>query len=390
LKTIKKLITERDKLNYRYVLGKLKIIARYFANSFFYWVNPEYALLPSTIVVIINNTCNLRCKMCDLGSQQENAFEYRNIMSTGDMPIELFKKFVDSVEFFKPEIFIVCVEPTVYPHLVEAVGYANSRGLKTQITTNGVLLKQLAIPLIDAGIGQINVSIDADSAELHDIIRGVKGTFKAALEGLDEVLRLRESKNSKLPRIGVVTAITNYNFSRLEKIVEAFISKEIDFVNFTHYSFITKEMADTHNKNFKDIPVTEANVYEADPDAVDPESIKKQVDNIKRNFIKTEKSIAFIPNISGKDITTYYTRHSEALGKFGRCYYPWKYSWLLPNGDVIAGFKCFNQKMGNINEKDFKLIWQDKPYRDFRKRLKREKLFPACYRCSNLFSSHYL
>jgi MoaA/NifB/PqqE/SkfB family radical SAM enzyme len=351
---------------------------------------PQYALLPDTVVVIINNKCNLKCKMCDLGSQQENAFEYRNIMSTGDMPIELFKKFVDSVAYFKPEIFIVCVEPTVYPHLVDAVKYAHDHGLKTQITTNGVLLKQLASPLLDAGIGQINVSVDADNAELHDSIRGVKGTFKTVLEGIDEVLRLKKSKNSKLPRIGIAAAITNYNFSKLEDIVRHFMTKEIDFINFSHYTFITKQMAEMHNKNFKDIPVTAAHVYEADPSAVDPEIVKNQIHNIKKNCTKINKDIGFTPRIFGNDIIIYYTKHLEPLRRFNRCYHPWKYSYLLPNGDIAAGFKCFNLKMGNISEKDFARIWSDKPYRAFRKRLKKEKLFPSCFRCSSLFSSHYL
>ena len=371
------------------VNSRLRKRARYLVNNFFYWVVPQYALMPSTIAVVVNSSCNLKCKMCDLGSQQEDAFEYRNLMDKGEMGIDTFKKFIDSVAWFKPEVFFICTEPSIYCHLLGAVEYAHKKGIRVQMTTNGVLLKSLARPLIEAGLDQINISIDADTAELHDLIRGVPGTFKAVNEGIDEIIHIKKDTDSKHPMIGITAAITNYNFSKLENIAATFSQKDIDFVIFTHYSFITKQMCESHNAKFDDIPITEAHVYEADPDLIDPEVLKKQVEEIKRKYVNNGKLITFVPNLEGDDLITYYKKHLEPVSHFNRCYYPWKYCWLLPNGDVTRGFKCFGLKMGNVNEKDFKDIWLGKPYKEFRKRLRKNKLFPAGYRCTNLFSSYH-
>ena len=55
---------------------------------------------------------------------------------------------------------------------------------------------------------------------------------------------------------------------------------------------------------------------------------------------------------------------------------------MFPNGDV---FPCesINYKMGNIFEDDFREIWNNNKYVNFRNRL-RKGLFPACARCCKL------
>jgi MoaA/NifB/PqqE/SkfB family radical SAM enzyme len=68
------------------------------------------------------------------------------------------------------------------------------------IFTSGVLLTEKNVErLAKAGLGSLNVSIDADTPEIHDDLRRVPGAFKKALEG---ARRARAA--------GILTGISTY------------------------------------------------------------------------------------------------------------------------------------------------------------------------------------
>ncbi len=84
-------------------------------------------------------------------------------------------------------------EPTVRAHIVEIVrSIASTEGIRSvSMTTNGVLLKKLAAPLAEAGLGRVNVSVDTLDAEkfhrltrwgkLEDVWEGIQAAERAGL-----------------------------------------------------------------------------------------------------------------------------------------------------------------------------------------------------------------
>lgn len=359
---------------------------RYYLTKLLYHISPEKALPPGLIAVVINESCNLRCKMCDLGSKTES-YAYETIREKGDMPLELFKKLVDSVAHYRPEIFIVCTEPLLYPHIIKAIEYGVKKGLRMQITTNGVLLKKLAEGIVKSGLHQLNVSLDSGNPEVHDYIRGVPGTFKTVVEGIQEVQSLRKKFNTEHPKIGIVTCISNHNFYDSEKSVAVFSKLNVDHINVEHLSYVTEEVADFQNKNYPDFPVSPTSVFEVNPFAIDIDVLRREVRKIKEKYKDT--SVGFPIDPSDKQIETYYRKPLEPIDGYQKCLYPWRFCWVFPDGDVLGSWKCFNRKMGNINEKNILEIWKDKPYREFRRDLKKIGTFPSCYRCVQLFSSNF-
>jgi cyclic pyranopterin phosphate synthase len=82
-------------------------------------------------------------------------------------------------------------EPTVRANIVELVrGIANTPGVRTvTMTTNGILLKQLAAPLKAAGLQRVNVSIDTlDADRFKRITRW--GSLEDVWDGLLEAERV--------------------------------------------------------------------------------------------------------------------------------------------------------------------------------------------------------
>jgi cyclic pyranopterin phosphate synthase len=106
--------------------------------------------------ISLTDRCNLRCVYC---MPEEMKFRPRaELMQDGEL-LQLLQLFT-GLGFDK--FRLTGGEPTVRANLVELVrGIAQTPGVHSlSMTTNGLLLKQLSVPLAQAGLRRVNVSID--------------------------------------------------------------------------------------------------------------------------------------------------------------------------------------------------------------------------------------
>ena len=76
-------------------------------------------------------------------------------------------------------------EPLLRGDIARLVRHAYDHGLSNAIDTNGLLLNEArARALAEAGISNINVSLDSPDARRHDRLRRVSGSFAAALNAV--------------------------------------------------------------------------------------------------------------------------------------------------------------------------------------------------------------
>lgn len=68
-------------------------------------------------------------------------------------------------------------EPTLHPHIVDIVDYADDLGLATSITTNGTVSQSKLEELKDAGLYMLSVSLDHFDPNVCEEIRGLRGIF---------------------------------------------------------------------------------------------------------------------------------------------------------------------------------------------------------------------
>lgn len=99
---------------------------------------------PRHVVLGVNNFCNLRCVMCDVGTGNAETNFGANLMGarTRTMPWELFQRVADDMAAFCPEarLGFAFTEPLAWRPLGDALSYASALGLYTTVTTNGLLL----------------------------------------------------------------------------------------------------------------------------------------------------------------------------------------------------------------------------------------------------------
>jgi len=368
------------------IVSALSRRAKRISRNILYRIYPEFSFLPASVIVFINDNCELNCKMCDLNFKN-NSFAGERLKSKGDMPIGLFKKLIDSVKTFKPEILLIGVEPLRYPNLTEAIGYLSANNLYSQINTDGLLLVQYAEQIVKSGLSHLVVSIDGDEA-VHDSIRGRAGAFAKTLQGIEKVIQLKKQHNKLLPKISIHAVISDHNCLSIERIISIFADKDVDCISFDHFSFLAETQAKEHNDLLADMSVTPSSVFDTHPEKVDVNALNKCISNIRSKQYRMP--IVFFPDLTPEELNKYYLKPLERVSGFTNCLYPWKYAQVLPDGEVTVNFRCFGDSMGNITREDFKSIWKGSKYRRFRKLLKDKKMLPACNRCFGLFNSHYL
>ncbi|MFH1090828.1 MAG: radical SAM protein, partial [Pseudomonadota bacterium] len=118
-----------------------------------YYFNPRgFARPPLTLFIGINGRCNLRCRMCDVGQQNTESMFYQNLVGPdkADFPLERFKTLMDEVQAYRPYVGLTTTEPLLYPYIFDAVRYAGQKGLRMNISTNGVLVERFAEEIVDS------------------------------------------------------------------------------------------------------------------------------------------------------------------------------------------------------------------------------------------------
>ncbi|HVM72348.1 MAG TPA: GTP 3',8-cyclase MoaA [Anaerolineales bacterium] len=140
--------------------------------------------------ISLTDHCNLRCVYC---MPEDMTFRPNSEMLQDDEILLLARVFA-GLGFDK--IRLTGGEPTVRANIVEIVrGIASTPGIKSlSMTTNGVLLSKLAVPLAGAGMERVNVSLDTLDpvkfkrmtrwGKLEDVWKGILAAEQAGLTPL--------------------------------------------------------------------------------------------------------------------------------------------------------------------------------------------------------------
>ena len=134
------------------------------------------AVKPSYVRAIVGNTCNLKCVMCPYHSpllkptHTTDFFTGNNAMSW-----EIMQRLARECEEKGIPILIGSVEePLLHPNLVDFVRLCRQEGVpRVHLITNGQLLDESrALALLQAGLTNIDISIDAVEPDTYLRVRG--------------------------------------------------------------------------------------------------------------------------------------------------------------------------------------------------------------------------
>lgn len=172
------------------------------------------------VVWNITRKCNLKCVHCY--AQATNNTD-NNELATADG-----RNLIDDLaQFGVPVILFSGGEPLARKDLPRLAAYAVEKGMRAVISTNGTLItSQTARTLKDIGLSYVGISLDGMKAT-NDRFRGVKGAFKAALEGIENCQKAGI-------KVGLRFTINKSNVAELPEIFRLIEEMDIPRVCFYH------------------------------------------------------------------------------------------------------------------------------------------------------------
>lgn len=178
--------------------------------------------LPPFLIFFVTNKCNLKCRHCFYWKNVENQ-ESRDLNIS---EIERLSKEFDRLY----NLLISGGEPFLREDLAEIciLFYKNSKVEKISIPTNGsvssVIYDSTRKILNDCPDLQLTIELSIDGlSEIHDNLRGAKGSFNATLETYELLCDLKYQFTNL--RINVITTVTNENICYLHQLQDFIISK---------------------------------------------------------------------------------------------------------------------------------------------------------------------
>lgn len=314
------------------IYNALKVLFDYFTSGLL--KNKFRHGFPLSISVEPAAVCNLRCPQCPTGTGMAHG-------GVNFMDITLFKKIIDELS---PYLFSVILyfqgEPFLNKDFLEMIKYSSKKKIFTISSTNGhFLTPEMSKKIVEAGLHRLIISLDGADSETYENYR-VGGNFEKVIEGIKNIVRVKNDLKSQFPEIRIQFLVSGYNEKQIKTMKDLAKALKVD-------KLIFKSMQ----------------IY-------DFENASPYITSIKK-YSRYKKSASGM-----------YVIKSKLKNKCKRL---WTTAVFTADGDVLPC--CFDKSanfvLGNIKKNNFKQINNSDAYKNFRNIISTDrKAIEMCRNCT--------
>jgi MoaA/NifB/PqqE/SkfB family radical SAM enzyme len=319
---------------------------------------------PVCLYLEVTNRCNLLCTTCPR--------TYEELEPPADMSWDLFASIVDQVPDLARAVLHGVGEPMLVANLPRMVRYLKDRRVYVLFNTNGTLLSERhGRALIDAGLDELRVSLDASNRESFKAIRG-RDYFGRILRNVRAFRELQERAGYTTPRVSVWLTGLRETVEQLPAFVQVAAEigvKEVYLQRLVFFAESAIGKAQPDQALFERLTQEEA-------------AYLKQAEDLARSLGVTfsASGAASEPGLSLKG--------SGDGSPWSLCRRPWSLMYFTANGRAlpccIAPFSQHgydNYTLGHAGQQSLREIWNGAAYRDFRAALLSDKPPKSCANC---------
>jgi MoaA/NifB/PqqE/SkfB family radical SAM enzyme len=319
---------------------------------------------PVCLYLEVTNRCNLLCTTCPR--------TYEELEPPADMSWELFVSIVDQVPDLARAVLHGVGEPMLVRTLPRMVRYLADRGVYTLFNTNGTVLSERSgRALIEAGLDDLRVSLDASNVRSFQEIRG-KNYFGRILKNVRAFRAMQEREGHPKPLVSTWLTGLKETIRELPDFVR--ISAEIG-VKEVYLQRLVYFDKDTIGKARPDQGLFERMTQEDACYLREAESLAKSL-----GLIFSASGSASEPSMSLKN--------SGGPSPWSLCSRPWTLMYITANGRAlpccIAPFSQHGYQhytLGDATQQTLREIWNGPAYRKFRAALLSDHPAAACANC---------
>jgi len=185
----------------------------------------QFSRLPVLSEVAVTYRCNAKCTFCYAGCN----CTVNPVGSDREMTLDEVKTVLDRIvrEAKVPSVSFTGGEATLRPELPEMIRYARGLGMRVNLITNGIRASDpaFAAVLAEAGLHSAQVSVEGTTAEVHEGITCIGGSFAKAVRAV------RNFKDAGLV-VHTNTTITKTNLHDVDRF-PAFVRHELGLATFS-------------------------------------------------------------------------------------------------------------------------------------------------------------
>jgi MoaA/NifB/PqqE/SkfB family radical SAM enzyme len=319
---------------------------------------------PVCLYLEVTNRCNLLCTTCPR--------TYEELEPPADMSWDLFASIVDQVPDLARAVLHGVGEPMLVANLPRMVRYLKDRSAYVLFNTNGTVLSaRHGRALIDAGLDELRVSLDASNRESFKAIRG-RDYFGRILRNVRAFRVLQEREGHIRPQVSVWITGLKETVEELPAFVKVAADIGVKEVYLQRLVFFA-----------------ETAIGEARPDQALFERLTREEAAYLKQAEDLARSLGVTFNSSGAASEPGLSLKGSGDGSpWSLCRRPWSLMYFTANGRAlpccIAPFSqrgYDNYTLGHAGQQSLRDIWNGPAYRDFRAALLSDKPPECCANC---------
>jgi MoaA/NifB/PqqE/SkfB family radical SAM enzyme len=343
------------------VINPLKNPGRYFEE-----IDAQRASVaeapPVCLYLEVTNRCNLLCETCP------RTFE--TLEPPADMSWELFTKIVDQVPNVARVVLHGVGEPMLVKQLPQMIRYLKDRGTYVLFNTNGTLMQPRRFQeLIDTGLDELRVSLDAADRETYLKVRG-RDYFNRIVRDVGKFIAYQKQVGATTPRVSLWLTGLKETVDQLPDFVRLAGAMGVAEVHLQRLVF---------DETGYGMARAESSLFEA-TQAAEQAAISAAQAVGAALGVTLDASGATEPGLSLK-------RQAEDT-PWATCRRPWSLMYFTAHGRAlpccIAPFSVrgySNYTLGDATQSSLREIWNSPAYRDFRSSLLSDVPPAPCANC---------
>jgi MoaA/NifB/PqqE/SkfB family radical SAM enzyme len=324
--------------------------------------NPIAETEPVCLYLETTNRCNLLCTTCP------RTFEA--LEPPADMSWELFTTIVDQFPRIARVVLHGVGEPMMVRALPRMIRYLKDRGTYVLFNTNGTLLTaRKGRELIDAGLDELRLSLDAAEPEGFKLVRG-RDSFARILHNIRAFRALQQELGAVTPRLSLWLTGLKETLDQLADFVRLADDLGIPEVYLQRLVYFPEGQG---------LARAQSALFEGD-DGKESRCVREAA------ALARQLGISF--NASGATDPATSLKQADDKQPWSLCRRPWTLMYFTAHGRAIPcciapfsmrGYDSFT--LGDATQQSLREIWNGERYRAFRSALLSDKPSPACAGC---------
>lgn len=327
---------------------------------------PVVASLPRSLYLETTNRCDSKCQTC--------IRTFRSLEPPADLSLAQVKSIAEQFPVLERVVLHGIGEPLLNRGIFEIVAYLKSRAATVLFNSDAISLTlPRALKLIDSGLDEYRVSMDAATPETYRRIRGVD-QFDRVVANVRRLVELEQERSRSAPRVSLWFTAARINLPELPAFVRLAASLGVPEVYVQRLVFNELGLATAENALHG--------------------RLRQQEQELLAQTEELARVLGLVLHASGLATPLASLNGQEPGARpWAGCQRPWTLSYVTANGNVLPC--CISPWvardyaaliLGHAFAEPFADIWNGERYRRFRNDFESESPPDPCRGCGLLWS----